>query len=77
MILRQRLRVTAVGAGVGLAAAWWLVRGIEGQLYGVTASDPATWLAVVVVIGATATLATYLPARRATDVDPREVLGGE
>jgi predicted permease len=77
MILRQRLRVTAVGAGVGLAAAWWLVRGIEGQLYGVTASDPATWLAVVVVIGATAPLATYLPARRATDVDPREVLGGE
>jgi predicted permease len=77
MILRQRLRLTVLGLASGLALSWVLVRWIESQLYGVTARDPVTWLGVVLLVPAAAAAAAYLPARRATRVDPREVLSVE
>ena len=77
MILRQRLRVTLLGLASGLALAWVLVRWIESQLFGVTVRDPVTWLGVVLLVPAAAAAAAYLPARKATRVDPREVLAGE
>ena len=77
MILRERMRLTAVGVVAGLALAWFAVRLIETQLYGVRATDPLTWAGVVVVVAVAAAVAAYLPARRATRVDPMEVLGAE
>jgi len=77
LILRERLKLTALGVGAGLAVAWTLTARIESQLYEVTSSDPVTWIGVVVVVVASSGLAAYLPARRATKVDPTEVLGTE
>lgn len=74
MILGQRMRATTLGIAVGLAAAAFVVRALESQLYGVTARDPLTWAAVVVIVVVASALATYLPARRATRVDAREAL---
>lgn len=77
MILRQRMRLTALGVLAGLAAAWPLMRWIESQLYGIGARDPLTWVGVVVVVTVASAVAAYVPARRATRVDPTEVLGSE
>ena len=57
--------------------AWLLTRWIESLLYGITANDPTTWFGVLTVVGVSSVLATYVPARRATQVDPREVLNGD
>ncbi|MEZ4417744.1 MAG: ABC transporter permease [Gemmatimonadota bacterium] len=77
LILRQGLVVVAVGVGLGLAAAVLTTRGLRSQLYGVTPTDPATLIAVVTLLGSAALLASYLPARRSTRVDPRESLQAE
>ena len=77
MILRQRMGLTAVGAGAGLVIAWVLTRWIESSLYGITANDPITWIGVLSVVGTTTALAAYVPARKATQVDPRDVLSGD
>ena len=77
MILRERLRTTAVGVLVGLAVAAAVVRGVESQLYGISTHDPATWVGVVALIVVVSGLAAYVPARRATRVDPTAVLGAE
>ncbi|NNL30977.1 MAG: ABC transporter permease [Gemmatimonadetes bacterium] len=77
MILRQRMIVTMVGLVVGLAAAWIAARGLGALLYEISPRDPLTWVGVTVVVASTSLVATYLPARRATRVDPREVLNAE
>lgn len=77
MILKDRMRVTLVGLGVGLVAAWLASGAMESLLYGITPNDPVTWLGVAAIVGLTALAATYLPARTATRVDPREVLNAE
>ena len=58
------------GVAVGLAGAWFASRFLEDQVYGVSAKDPATFVAVPLVLAAVALFANYLPARRATQVDP-------
>ncbi|MGH7481879.1 MAG: ABC transporter permease [Longimicrobiales bacterium] len=70
MILRQGLRLSAVGLGIGLLASAALTRLISGFLYGVGAFDATAFAAVAVLLAAVALLATYLPARRATRIDP-------
>jgi putative ABC transport system permease protein len=70
LVLRQGLLLTLVGIGVGLAGALALSRVMTGLLYGVTASDPVTFAAIVVVLGVVSLIACYIPARRATRVDP-------
>ena len=70
MVLRQGLRLTSVGIGIGLAGAIALTRYIEGMLYSVTPLDPLTYVAVVVLFAAVTSLASYVPARRATRIDP-------
>ena len=77
MILRQRLRLTFFGVVVGLAAAWVLSGALATLLYEIAPSDPITWVGVTLVVVVTSVVATWLPARRATRVDPSEVLHGE
>jgi putative ABC transport system permease protein len=74
MVLRQGLRLTSIGIGIGLAGAIALKRSIEGMLYGVTPLDPLTYVAVVVLFAAVTSIASYVPARRATRIDPMTAL---
>lgn len=77
MILRQRMVVTLLGLVAGLAGAWVGAGAMGTLLYGISPRDPVTWISVTVVVVGTSLAATYLPARRATRVDPREVLNAE
>ena len=70
LFLREGLTLAGTGAAIGLAAALALSRVLASQLYGIGAADPVAFLGVACVLGAVAFLAIYLPARRATRVDP-------
>ncbi len=70
LILAQGLKPVLIGSGIGLIAAIALSRVLSSLLYGVTATDPATFAIVVLLLTSAALLACYLPARRATKVDP-------
>ena len=70
LVVMQGVRLTVAGVVLGLALAFGLTRFIAGMLYGVSATDPATVLAVVMLLGAMALLACYLPAHRAMRVNP-------
>ena len=74
MIVGRALGLSAAGVVVGLAAALALGRFIQGQLFGVTLLDPVTLGSVALVLGASAALASFLPARRATRFDPASAL---
>jgi putative ABC transport system permease protein len=70
MVVWQGLRLTLVGVAIGLASAFGLTRLIATLLFGVTPRDPLVFTAVPLVLGAVALLAVWLPARRASRVDP-------
>ena len=70
MFLRHGLWLTAVGIALGVGVALVLSRVMTALLFGVTAMDPLTYVAVSGMLAAVALLATYLPARRASRVDP-------
>lgn len=70
LVIRQGLTLTAIGIGVGLAAALATTRFLESMLFGVSPLDPLTWVAVPMLFLTAALLASYLPAHRATKVDP-------
>ena len=74
MVLGQGLRLTAIGLVGGLAASFGLTRLLQSQLFNVRPTDPATLAAVAVVIAAVALVACYIPAARATRVDPMVTL---
>jgi predicted permease len=74
MILGQGLKLTAVGLAAGVAGSLALTRLLQSQLFNVRPSDPATMAAVVTFIAIVAFIACYLPASRATRVDPMVVL---
>jgi putative ABC transport system permease protein len=70
LILGQGARLTIVGAGFGLLAAFLMTRALATLLFGVSATDPLTFAVVVVVLVTVALAACYIPARRASRVDP-------
>ena len=70
LVLGHGMRLVVVGLGLGLAGAYAATRLMAGLLYGVTATDPVTYAGVALLLALVALLACYLPARRATRVDP-------
>ncbi|MDQ2855868.1 MAG: ABC transporter permease, partial [Acidobacteriota bacterium] len=70
LVLVKGLKLVAWGTGLGLIGCYWLSRLISNQLYGVSANDPATLVTVTALLAAVALLASYIPARRATRVNP-------
>ncbi len=74
MVLRQSLSVVAIGVGIGLLAAFAGTRLLGSLLYGVAPNDFFTYAGVVTLLGGAAIFASYIPARRATKVDPMEAL---
>jgi len=70
MVLRQGALLAALGIGVGLGGAFLLTRAMGSLLHGIGATDPSTFAGVTVLLAAVALAAAYLPARRATRVDP-------
>ncbi len=70
MILSHGLKLFLTGASIGLISAVALSRALEHWLYGVSATDPASFVSVIVLLGAVTLLACYIPARRAMRVDP-------
>jgi putative ABC transport system permease protein len=74
MILTQGIRTILIGIAIGLAGSFALTRTLSSLLFGVTATDPLTFAAVIALLIATALLACYIPARRATKVDPMVAL---
>ncbi len=74
MIVKNGVRLAGTGIAVGLAAAFLLTRVVASLLYGISPSDPLTFIGVPVALIAMATVASYIPARRAARVDPMEAL---
>jgi putative ABC transport system permease protein len=74
MVLGQGMRLTVIGLSVGLAASFFLTRLLQAQLFNVRPTDPATLTLVTAFIALVALVACYVPARRATNVDPMVTL---
>lgn len=74
LVLGQGFRLTLIGLSIGLASSFALTRFLRGQLFGVTTTDPLTYAGVGTLLCLVALLACYIPARRATKVDPNTAL---
>jgi ABC-type antimicrobial peptide transport system permease subunit len=68
------MTLTIAGIAIGLAAAWAITRSLSSLLVGVSPHDPATFAGIVILLAAIAFVASYLPGRRATTVDPAMTL---
>jgi predicted permease len=76
-IVRQTLLLAAAGIALGMAGSWALARTMQSLLYGVTATDPITFAGMLGVLTTVALIAGYLPARRASRIDPATILRAE
>jgi putative ABC transport system permease protein len=77
LVVGQGVGLALVGVALGLAAAFLLTRGIKSLLFGVSPTDPLTFMGISVLLLLTAFLASLVPARRATRVDPLVALRSE
>jgi putative ABC transport system permease protein len=77
MFVRSALVLTGIGMAIGLTAAAGLTRLMSSLLFGVSPMDPLTYVSVLIILAASAVLASYLPARRAAAVNPVEALRAE
>ena len=77
LVLRRGLMLVAIGLIIGIGAALWLTRIIANQLFGVSPTDPLTFVAVALAMTVVALAACFIPARRATRVDPMIALRSE
>jgi predicted lysophospholipase L1 biosynthesis ABC-type transport system permease subunit len=73
-IILHTLGLAAAGMSLGAAASWALARALSGMLFETTATDPATFLGMLAVLGTVSAIAGYLPARRASRIDPSVAL---
>jgi predicted permease len=76
-IIRQTLKLAAIGMALGTIASWIMAQSAAGLLFGITARDPGTFLAMLLVLTIVAMVAGYLPARRASRIDPMVALRSE
>src|SRR5262245_3076283 len=77
MVIRQGMLLALIGVGLGLAGALALTRVMKSLLFNMSATDPATFVGVALLLVAVALIASYIPARRATKVDPLQSLRQE
>ncbi len=77
LFIRHGALLAGIGIACGLGGAALLTRSMSALLFGVSALDPLTYIAVAFALGGTAVLASYVPARRAARVDPAEALRWE
>jgi ABC-type antimicrobial peptide transport system permease subunit len=70
MVMRETMILAGIGVAIGLVGAYGVTRLIQAQLFGVAATDLVTMLAAAIGIATVAALAGYVPARRATGIDP-------
>jgi ABC-type antimicrobial peptide transport system permease subunit len=77
MFLRRGLTLSIIGVAIGSGAAVGLTRLLQSLLFGVSPWDPVTYAAVAAILLFAAVLASYLPARKASSVDPLEALRAE
>jgi len=74
LVLGQGMLTTVIGLTIGIGGALVLTRAMQSLLFGVSATDPLTFAGVALLLGLAALLASYIPARRATKVDPMVAL---
>jgi ABC-type antimicrobial peptide transport system permease subunit len=77
MVLCRGMLIALAGIGIGLIGAFVLTRFLSGLLFGITPTDPATFVMVSLSFSVVAFLAIYLPARHATKINPMEALRHE
>ena len=74
LVIGNGLKLTMLGLGIGLAASLWFSRFLQSLLFGVAPTEPGVFLAVIALLGLTAAAASFIPARRATRLEPMAAL---
>ena len=74
MVIRQGMVLAIIGVVIGIGGAFWLTRFLASFLFGVKAWDPTAFIVTPILLSAVALLAVWIPARRATRVDPMTAL---
>jgi putative ABC transport system permease protein len=77
LVVKQGMMLALGGVGIGLVAALAFSRLVSSLLFGVTGTDPLTFVGIVLLLTIVALIASYIPARRATRIDPMISLRGE